>query len=85
VNITERGGIMSVSYKKLLHLMIERELSSSQLQKLAKISGNVFTRIRRNEYVSLESIEAICGVLHCGVDDIIDFLPDEKENKSYEQ
>jgi DNA-binding Xre family transcriptional regulator len=76
---------MSVSYKKLLHLMIERELFSSQLQKLAKISGNVFTRIRRNEYVSLERIEAICGVLHCGVDDIIDFLPDEKENKSYEQ
>lgn len=66
---------MSVSYKKLMHLMIEQDITASQLQKRANISGNVFTRIRRNEYVSLESIEAICSVLKCGMDDIIEFLP----------
>lgn len=66
---------MSVSYKKLMHLMIEQDITASQLQKRANISGNVFTRIRRNEYVSLESIEAICSVLKYGMDDIIDFLP----------
>ena len=74
--ILREGGLnMSVSYKKLMHLMIEQDITASQLQKRANISGNVFTRIRRNEYVSLESIEAICSVLKCGMDDIIDFLP----------
>lgn len=34
------------------------------------------TRLKRNEYVSLESIEKICSVLHCKVDDIVEFIPD---------
>ena len=69
---------MAISYKKLLHLMIEKDITAPQLQKDAGLSGNVFTRIRRNEYVSLESIEAICNVLNCKVDDILDFLPERK-------
>lgn len=76
---------MSVSYKKLLHLMIEKELSANQLQKKANLSGNVFTRIRRNEYISLESIEAICTVLNCGMDDIIEFLPDSTMGENNEE
>jgi len=70
---------MAISYKKLLHLMIEKEITASQLQKQANLSGNVFTRIRRNEYVSLESIESICRVLGCGMDDIIEFICEGKE------
>ena len=76
---------MSVSYKKLLHLMIEKELTANQLQKKANLSGNVFTRIRRNEYISLESIEAICTVLNCGMDDIIEFLPDSTMGENNEE
>lgn len=65
---------MAISYKKLLHLMIEKDITAPQLQRKAQLSGNVFTRIRRNEYISLESIEAICGVLDCRIDDILDFI-----------
>lgn len=76
---------MSVSYKKLLHLMIEKDLTATQLQKKANLSGNVFTRIRRNEYVSLESIEAICSVLNCGMDDIIEFSPNSTSGENNEE
>ena len=40
---------MSVNYKKLMHLMIDKNLSATQLQKQAQISGNVLTRIHRND------------------------------------
>jgi putative transcriptional regulator len=69
--------IMAVSYKKLFHLMIEKNMTAPQLQKQAGFSGNILTRLRRNSYVSLESIETICRVLDCKVDDILEFLPDE--------
>ena len=69
---------MAISYKKLLHLMIEKDITIPQLQKNTRLSGNVFTRIRRNEYISLESIEAICYALNCKVDDIIEFLPERE-------
>jgi len=57
--------------------MIEKNMTAPQLQKQAGFSGNILTRLRRNSYVSLESIETICRVLDCKVDDILEFLPDE--------
>ncbi len=70
---------MAVSYKKLFHLMIEKDITASQLQKKAGFSGNILTRLRRNRYVSLESIETICRVLDCKVDDILEFILDEED------
>ncbi len=58
--------------------MIEKNLSNSDLQRKAGFSGNILTRLKRNRYVSLESIESICRVLECGVDDILEFVPEEE-------
>ena len=74
------GGVkMAVSYKKLFHLLIEKDMTNAQLQQQAGFSANIITRLKRNGYISLESIESICRVLNCGVDDILEFVPDEKE------
>ena len=64
---------MSVSYKKLFYLMIERDISTSELIELAGFSANIMTRIKRNQYISLESIEKICNALKCDTDDILEF------------
>ena len=34
--------------------------------------------IEKHKYVSIESIEHICRVLNCGVDDILEFVPDKQ-------
>lgn len=68
---------MAVSYKKLFHLLIEKEMTNAQLQKQAGFSANIITRLKRNEYVSLDSIESICRVMECGVDDILEFMPEK--------
>lgn len=68
---------MAVSYQKLFHLMNEREFSGSTLKQKAGFSGNILTRLKRNEYVSMASIELICKVLDCCVDDILEFVPNE--------
>lgn len=67
---------MGVSYKKLFNLMIEKNITAPQLQKQACFSGNILTRLRRNSYVSLQSIETICRVLDCKINDILEFVPD---------
>ena len=68
---------MAVSYKKLFHLMIERDMTNAELQKEAGFSANIITRLKRNGYISLDSVESICRVMNCGVDDILEFVPDE--------
>ena len=64
---------MSVSYQKLFLLLSSRKISPTELAVRAGFSGNILTRLRRNQYISLESIEKICIVLDCKVDDILSF------------
>ena len=71
---------MAVSYKKLFHLMIEKDIANVELQRRAGFSGNILTRLKRNSYVSLESIETICRVLDCKIDDILEFVPNEAQD-----
>ena len=67
---------MSVSYNKLLHLMIDKKMTNTQLVEQAGISFNIISRIKRDEYISLESVEKICNVLNCSVDEMMDFIKD---------
>lgn len=71
---------MPVSYKKLFHLLIEREMTTTQLQQKAGFSSNIIPRMKRNGHVSLDTIESICCTLNCGVDDILEFLPENKQD-----
>lgn len=67
---------MAVSYKKLFHMMIEKDMTNAELQQKAGFSANIITRLKRGGYISLESVESICRVMDCGVDDILEFVPD---------
>ena len=72
---------MAVSYKKLVHLLIEKNMTNAQLQQEAGFSANIITRLKRNRYISLESVESICHVLNCGVDDILEFVTENNGGK----
>ena len=71
---------MAVQYNKLFKLLIDRKITNAQLIKQAGVSANIITRMKKDEYISLESIERICTALGCGVDDILEFIPNEGEN-----
>ena len=71
---------MAVSYEKYFRMAKEKGITTSKILEEANISANILTRMKRNEYISLESIEKLCFALDCGVDDILEFIPDEKEN-----
>ena len=72
---------MAVTYKKLFHLLIDKGMTNAELMEKAGFSANIITRLKRNNYVSLDSIEKICSVLNCGVDDILEFMPKNTEEK----
>ena len=64
---------MAVCYDKLLRIFEDRKLTTNEILKSAGISANILTRIKRNEYISMESVEKICAAFACGVDDILSF------------
>lgn len=67
---------MAITYRKLFHLLIDKNMSVSDLQKKAGYSANISTRLKNDDYVSLETIEKICRVLNCKIEDIIDIKED---------
>ena len=74
---------MAVTYKKLFHLLIDKGMTNAELMEKAGFSANIITLIKRNNYISLDSIEKICKVLQCGVDDILEFTSDETEQGNH--
>jgi len=62
-------------------MMIDKDITNSQLKSKAGFSANIITRLKNDEYVSLESIEKICYVMECGVDNILEFVKPDEGNK----
>ena len=54
---------MAINYDKLFHMMIDRKITNIQLKDMAGVSANIITRLKRDEYISIESIEKICKAL----------------------
>ncbi|MCQ5127904.1 helix-turn-helix transcriptional regulator [Blautia coccoides] len=71
---------MAVCYNKLFKMMIDQDITSAQLREKTGLSANIITRLKKNEYVALASIEKICTVMSCGVDDILEFKDSSNES-----
>lgn len=68
---------MAVNYDKLLRVFEERNMKTNEILDSVGISANILTRIKRNEYISLESVEKICAAFECRVDDILELNSDK--------
>ena len=73
---------MSVSYKKLWKILIDRDMSKTKLCKEAKISTNAMAKMGKGEDVRMETLIKVCKVLDCKIDDIVDYnyTNEEKSN-----
>jgi DNA-binding Xre family transcriptional regulator len=68
---------MTISYKKLWKLLIDKDMKKKDLQKAAGISATSITKLGKNENVNTEIIEKICTALHCDVCDIMEMINDQ--------
>ena len=69
---------MAVSYNKLWKLLIDKEMSRTQMRLKAGISTKALAKLGKNENVNTEILAKICKVLECGVDDVMEFIPDDQ-------
>lgn len=72
---------MSVSYKKLFKIMIDRDMKRKDLQKLTGISYAIISKMANGDNVTMEVIEKICTKMNCKVDDICEFLSAEEKEE----
>ena len=54
---------MSVSYKKLWHILLDRNMKKKDLEALAGISHYTMTKMSKNEDVSTDVLAKVCVAL----------------------
>jgi len=69
---------MTVDYKKLWILLINKKITKPQFRQLAKLSPATLTKLNKNEYVSMDVLVRICKVLECEIGDIVEVCESEE-------
>lgn len=67
-----------MSYDNLWRTMKEKGVSQYALIKRYGVSPGQITRLKRNENVSTHTIEMLCRILECRVEDIMQYIPDNQ-------
>ena len=68
------GDDMTVSYKKLWKLLIDRDLKKKDLEDMAGVSHYVMNKLTHGENVTVDIIGRICKALDCSIEDIMEFI-----------
>ena len=69
---------MSVSYKKLWKLLIDKDMKKKDLEKAAGISNYVVSKMNKGENITVDIVGRICSALDCTSNDIMEFNDDSK-------
>lgn len=75
---------MAVRYSKLWKRLIDENMMKVDLRDRAGITTNALAKLGKNEHVSTATLEKVCNVLRCNIEDIVEFVLDgEGEEKQH--
>ena len=69
---------MAVTYKKLWHILLDRDMKKKDLQETAELTKYTMRKLGNDEAVTTDTLAKICRALNCTVDDIMEVLPEGK-------
>lgn len=68
-----------ISYAPLWRTMEQKGATTYTLQVKGQISSSTVRRLKSGESVSTNTLDALCKVLQCDLNDIISYIPDPDE------
>lgn len=68
---------MAYNYDPLWRTMETRGVTKYALQEKHKISPNTISKFKNNQSVTVYTLNRICKILHCKVEDVVEIDPDK--------
>ena len=65
--------------------MEKRKISQYRLIKEFGLSSGQMSRLKKNTYVSTHTLETLCRILDCRIEDIMVYVPDAKETEQKQE
>ncbi|MBU3875214.1 helix-turn-helix transcriptional regulator [Faecalicatena sp. AGMB00832] len=66
-----------ISYEPFWKTLKEKHISQYKLIKKFGVSAGQLSRMRANEYISTHTIDELCKIIDCRVEDIMVYIKDE--------
>lgn len=57
--------------------MLDKNMKKIELRELARLSTTTLAKLGKDESVNLDMLLRICNVLHCRIEDVVEFMEDE--------
>lgn len=73
---------MSIRYDKLFQILKERGYSSNYWLRQNGIHSATANKLKKNERINTDTINAICKLLNCQPGDILEYIPDGDETQT---
>ena len=78
IRTLKENNDMVVSYKKLWHILVDRNMKKKDLEEAAHITHYQMYKLANDKDITTDVIGAICAALGVKPDDIMEFYPDNK-------
>ncbi len=66
-----------ICYDRLWETMSKRGITQYDLYTHHNINRSQLHRLRHNQNVEVNTIDRLCNILHCAVEDIMEHIPDD--------
>ncbi|MFG6368522.1 MAG: helix-turn-helix transcriptional regulator [Lachnospiraceae bacterium] len=71
-----------IKYDKLWITLKQKHISQYKLVEYYGVDRAQLQRLRKNEIVKTLIINSLCNILNCRVEDIMEYVPDDKVSNS---
>ena len=73
---------MRISYNKLWHLMLDKQMNKADLKRATGISTASIAKLSKGENITTDILVKICNALDCELNDIMELARDDERTKS---
>lgn len=67
-----------ITYDRLWETMKEKGVTKYFLTAKCGLSPSLITRLKRNQSVRMDTINTLCKILDCRVEDIVEYIKDDE-------
>lgn len=71
---------MAFTFNPLWKLLIDKGMTKEDLRIAIGLSPSTMAKMGKGEYIAMEVLKRICDYLHCNLNDIVEYIPEEKES-----
>ena len=71
---------MAVTYKKLWHILLDRDMKKKDLQALTGLSASSIAKLSRDEMISMDALMKICAVFGVQFSDVVEIVYENTDN-----